>query len=72
MVVVVGVGVGVGVGAGVEAEQEQTGIFNCDLCDKTFTKKKGGDFNGVAMGISGDTVGATFFCRPVFLPPWNI
>ena len=28
-----------GVGAGVEAEQEQTGIFNCDLCDKTFTKK---------------------------------
>ena len=49
---------------------DYTGIK--EVFDKTFTKKKGGEFNGVAMGISGDTVGATFFCRPVFLPPWNI
>jgi zinc finger homeobox protein 2 len=30
---------GGGGGRSAEAEQEQTGIFNCDLCDKTFTKK---------------------------------
>lgn len=27
-----------------------------EVFDKTFTKDKGGDFNGIAMGISGDTV----------------
>lgn len=26
-----------------------------EVFDKTFTKEKGGDFNGIAMGISGDT-----------------
>ncbi|KAL3823778.1 hypothetical protein ACHAXA_011565 [Cyclostephanos tholiformis] len=32
---------------------DYTGIK--EVFDKTFTKKKGGDFNGIAMGISGDT-----------------
>ena len=29
-----------------------------EVFDKTFSKAKGGDFNGIAMGISGDTVRA--------------
>jgi hypothetical protein len=33
---------------------DYTGIK--EVFDKTFTRKKGGDFNGIAMGISGDTV----------------
>lgn len=33
--------------------EELTGIK--EVFDKTFTKDKGGDFNGVAMGIAGDT-----------------
>ncbi len=31
-----------------------------EVFDKTFSKEKGGEFNGIAMGISGDTVGAAF------------
>lgn len=27
-----------------------------EVFDKTFTKEKGGEFNGIAMGIAGDTV----------------
>ena len=27
-----------------------------EVFDKTFTREKGGDFNGLAMGISADTV----------------
>ena len=38
---------------------DYTGIK--EVFDKTFTKKKGGEFNGVAMGISGDTVRAACF-----------
>lgn len=32
-----------------------------EVFEKTFTKEKGGEFNGIAMGIAGDTVGAAFF-----------
>lgn len=34
--------------------EDYTGIK--EVFDKTFTKEKGGDYNGIAMGISGDTV----------------
>lgn len=33
--------------------EDYTGIK--EVFDKTFTKDKGGDYNGIAMGISGDT-----------------
>ena len=54
---------------------DYTGIK--EVFDKTFTKKKGGDFNGIAMGISGDTVRVYFYSAcfvrvmpmPVFLSP---
>jgi hypothetical protein len=35
-------------------DERYTGIK--EVFDKTFTKEKGGEFNGIAMGISGDTV----------------
>ncbi|EJK47041.1 hypothetical protein THAOC_34265 [Thalassiosira oceanica] len=34
-------------------EEGYTGIK--EVFDKTFTKEKGGDYNGIALGISGDT-----------------
>ena len=43
---------------------DYTGIK--EVFDKTFTRKKGGDFNGIAMGISGDTVRIRFPPRPSF------
>lgn len=44
-------------------EISYTGIK--EVFDKTFTKEKGGDFNGIAMGISGDTVCVYFLCMCV-------
>lgn len=43
-----------------KSNDEYTGIK--EVFDKTFTKDKGGEFNGIAMGISGDTVCATPTC----------
>lgn len=31
-----------------------------EIFEKTFTKEKGGDFDGIAMGIAGDTVSDVF------------
>ena len=36
---------------------DYTGIK--EVFDKTFTKEKGGEYNGIALGISGDTVSST-------------
>ena len=49
---------------------DYTGIK--EVFDKTFTKKKGGEFNGIALGISGDTVRLPFFLSSGLSSPWNI